>query len=67
MYKEKTANSLFQITAPLFSSRLFEYGPDAGDQELPQSLDAAKKITLAYPLRFYGLNTPNIYVSSFYW
>ncbi|MCP9257182.1 Nidogen-like protein [Dirofilaria immitis] len=27
------------ITAPLFSSRLFDYGPDAGDQELSRNLD----------------------------
>ncbi|VDN31106.1 unnamed protein product [Gongylonema pulchrum] len=51
------------ITAPLFSSRLFEYGTDAGDEELPPSLDAAKKITIAYPLRFYGMDSSTVYVS----
>uniref|UniRef100_A0A1I8EWW2 Nidogen n=2 Tax=Wuchereria bancrofti TaxID=6293 RepID=A0A1I8EWW2_WUCBA len=52
------------ITAPLFSSRLFEYGPDAGDQELPRNLDVAKKINLIYPLRFYGVDTSTIYILS---
>lgn len=56
---------MFQITAPLFSSRLFEYGPDAGDQELQRNLDVAKKINLIYPLRFYGVNTSTVYVSCF--
>uniref|UniRef100_A0A915Q1X0 EGF-like domain-containing protein n=1 Tax=Setaria digitata TaxID=48799 RepID=A0A915Q1X0_9BILA len=52
------------ITAPLFSSRLFEYGPDAGDQELPRNLDVAKKISLIYPLRFYGVDTTTVYILS---
>ncbi|VDM97071.1 unnamed protein product [Thelazia callipaeda] len=52
------------ITAPLFSSRLFEYGLNAGDQELLKSLDVTKKIVLTYPLRFYGLDTSTIYISS---
>ncbi|CEF68605.1 Epidermal growth factor-like domain and EGF-like calcium-binding domain and Nidogen, extracellular domain and Green fluorescent protein-like domain-containing protein [Strongyloides ratti] len=43
-----------QVTAPLFSSRLFEYGIDAGDDELPQQLDAYKKFSLRYPIKFYG-------------
>uniref|UniRef100_A0A158Q893 EGF-like domain-containing protein n=1 Tax=Elaeophora elaphi TaxID=1147741 RepID=A0A158Q893_9BILA len=55
---------LFQITAPLFSSRLFEYGPDVGDQELPRNLDVAKKINLIYPLRFYGVETSTVYILS---
>lgn len=53
----------FQITAPLFSSRLFEYGPDAGDEELLRNLDAEKKINLIYPLKFYGVDTSTVYVS----
>uniref|UniRef100_A0A0N5A1S3 Epidermal growth factor n=1 Tax=Parastrongyloides trichosuri TaxID=131310 RepID=A0A0N5A1S3_PARTI len=43
-----------QVTAPLFSSRLFEYGIDAGDDELPQQLDSHKKLSLRYPVKFYG-------------
>uniref|UniRef100_A0AAF5DBW1 EGF-like domain-containing protein n=1 Tax=Strongyloides stercoralis TaxID=6248 RepID=A0AAF5DBW1_STRER len=43
-----------QVTAPLFSSRLFEYGIDAGDDELPQQLDAYKKFSLRYPIKFFG-------------
>uniref|UniRef100_A0A0K0FXV9 Epidermal growth factor-like domain-containing protein n=1 Tax=Strongyloides venezuelensis TaxID=75913 RepID=A0A0K0FXV9_STRVS len=43
-----------QVTAPLFSSRLFEYGIDAGDDELSQQLDAYKKLSLRYPIKFYG-------------
>ncbi|EJD75008.1 nidogen [Loa loa] len=52
------------ITAPLFSSRLFEYGSDAGDQELPRNLDVTKKVNLIYPIRFYGMQTSTIYISS---
>lgn len=43
-----------QVTAPLFSSRLFEYGIDAGDDELSQQLDSYKKLSLRYPIKFYG-------------
>ncbi|VDK77265.1 unnamed protein product [Litomosoides sigmodontis] len=57
-------NHSFQITAPLFSSRLFEYGPDAGDEELRRNLDAEKKINLIYPLRFYGADTTTVYILS---
>ncbi|VDM93849.1 unnamed protein product, partial [Onchocerca ochengi] len=52
------------ITAPLFSSRLFEYGPDAGDQELSRNLDVSKKINLIHPLRFYGIDTSTVYILS---
>ncbi|VDM44624.1 unnamed protein product [Toxocara canis] len=52
------------ITAPLFSSRLFEYGVDAGDQEVPKSLDVGKKIGLVNPLRFYGENYSTLYLLS---
>ncbi|VBB33000.1 unnamed protein product [Acanthocheilonema viteae] len=52
------------ITAPLFSSRLFEYGPDVGDQELLRNLDVEKKINLIYPLRFYGVDTSTVYILS---
>ena len=53
----------FQVTAPLFSSRLFAYGSDTNDQELPRSLDVGKKITLTYPVRFYGQDYYSIYVT----
>lgn len=58
-------NELLQITAPLFSSRLFEYGPDVGDQELPRNLDTGKTINLIYPLRFYGMDISTVHVSYF--
>ena len=32
-----------QVTAPLFSSRLFEYGKEVDDLEAPASLDVGKK------------------------
>uniref|UniRef100_A0A915ALI5 Uncharacterized protein n=1 Tax=Parascaris univalens TaxID=6257 RepID=A0A915ALI5_PARUN len=52
------------ITAPLFSSRLFEYGSDAGDQEVPRSLDVGKKINLINPIRFYGDEYSTVYLLS---
>uniref|UniRef100_A0A0N5AG61 EGF-like domain-containing protein n=1 Tax=Syphacia muris TaxID=451379 RepID=A0A0N5AG61_9BILA len=52
------------VTAPLFSSRLFSYGPEANDQELPQSLDVGKKFSLTYPLNFYGQEQYTVYILS---
>ncbi|EFO86565.1 hypothetical protein CRE_04751 [Caenorhabditis remanei] len=53
-----------QVTAPLFSSRLFDYGPTADDQELPQALDVGKKLDLVHPLQFFGSNYKTIYILS---
>ncbi|KAK0417416.1 hypothetical protein QR680_012996 [Steinernema hermaphroditum] len=53
-----------QVTAPLFSSRLFEYGLEAGDSEVPQSLDVGKKITLKNPINFYGEDFFTVYILS---
>ncbi|TKR78276.1 hypothetical protein L596_019108 [Steinernema carpocapsae] len=53
-----------QVTAPLFSSRLFEYGLDAGDSEVPQSLDVGKKIQLKNPINFYGEDYFTVYILS---
>lgn len=53
----------WQVTAPLFSSRLFEYGKNAGDAQLPQQLDGIKKMDLKNPLNFYGENAKYVYVS----
>ncbi|CAB3402394.1 unnamed protein product [Caenorhabditis bovis] len=53
-----------QVTAPLFSSRLFDYGPQAGDQELPQALDVGKKLELTNPISFYGSQFKTVYVLS---
>uniref|UniRef100_A0A1I7TIT4 Nidogen n=1 Tax=Caenorhabditis tropicalis TaxID=1561998 RepID=A0A1I7TIT4_9PELO len=53
-----------QVTAPLFSSRLFDYGPTAGDEELPQALDVGKKLDLVHPLSFFGSDYKTIYVLS---
>ncbi|GMT19356.1 hypothetical protein PFISCL1PPCAC_10653, partial [Pristionchus fissidentatus] len=51
-----------QVTAPLFSSRLFEYGKNAGDSQLPQQLDSIKKLDLKHPLEFYGESTKQVYI-----
>lgn len=56
-----TAN-VFQVTAPLFSSRLFDYGSTAGDQELPQALDVGKKLDLVNPISFFGSDYRTVYV-----
>ncbi|CAI5445531.1 unnamed protein product [Caenorhabditis angaria] len=53
-----------QVTAPLFSSRLFDYGPSSGDSELPQALDVGKKLDLAHPISFFGSEYKTIYVLS---
>ncbi|PIC42356.1 hypothetical protein B9Z55_009462 [Caenorhabditis nigoni] len=53
-----------QVTAPLFSSRLFDYGASAGDEELPQALDVGKKLDLVHPLQFFGSDYKTIYVLS---
>ncbi|CAI4230798.1 unnamed protein product [Auanema sp. JU1783] len=53
-----------QVTAPLFSSRLFEYGANAGDSELPIGLDIGKKLDLQKALKFYGNDYQTIYVLS---
>lgn len=52
------------MTAPLFSSRLFEYGEEVGDQELPANLDVAKKVELTRPITFYGRSYHTVYVLS---
>ncbi|KAE9412067.1 hypothetical protein Angca_006311, partial [Angiostrongylus cantonensis] len=52
------------VTAPLFSSRLFEFGKDAEDNEVPQALDVGKKVQLTTPLKFYGEDYNTIYVLS---
>uniref|UniRef100_A0A8R1U360 Uncharacterized protein n=1 Tax=Pristionchus pacificus TaxID=54126 RepID=A0A8R1U360_PRIPA len=51
-----------QVTAPLFSSRLFEHGKNAGDNQLPQQLDGIKKIQLKNPLQFYGESHDHVYI-----
>ncbi|PIO72413.1 Nidogen-like protein [Teladorsagia circumcincta] len=53
-----------QVTAPLFSSRLFEFGKDAEDNEVPQALDVGKKVQLTNPLNFYGEDYNTLYVLS---
>ncbi|KAI1729936.1 nidogen-like domain-containing protein [Ditylenchus destructor] len=59
--KEET----IQVTAQLFSGRLFEYGTDeAGDKPLPSSLDVGKKLSLTRPISFYGKEYNTIYVLS---
>ncbi|VDO61299.1 unnamed protein product [Haemonchus placei] len=53
-----------QVTAPLFSSRLFEFGKDAEDNEVPQALDVGKKVQLTNPVNFYGEDYNTLYVLS---
>ncbi|KAE9417853.1 hypothetical protein Angca_009220 [Angiostrongylus cantonensis] len=70
MRKERSRRQLqpkeisIQVTAPLFSSRLFEFGKDAEDNEVPQALDVGKKVQLTTPLKFYGEDYNTIYVLS---
>lgn len=63
--KEET----IQVTAPLFSSRLFEYGLAANDKELVLSsggggLDIAKRMPLSRPLLYYGQPHSAIWILS---
>ncbi|KAE9550713.1 hypothetical protein FO519_006079 [Halicephalobus sp. NKZ332] len=53
-----------QVTAPLFSSRLFDYGADSGDKELPAGLDVGKKVDLKYPINFDSGTYQSIFVLS---
>lgn len=50
------------MTAPLFSSRLFDYGTEHGDGELPRSLDVGKQVQLSRPLNFLGEEFSTVYV-----
>jgi hypothetical protein len=52
------------VTAPLFSSRLFEFGPRAGDKEIGSGLDTAKRLPLSRPLTFFGQQHSAIWVLS---
>uniref|UniRef100_A0A914IAB0 Uncharacterized protein n=1 Tax=Globodera rostochiensis TaxID=31243 RepID=A0A914IAB0_GLORO len=58
--KEET----IQVTAPLFSSRLFEYGPKTGDKELSGGLDMSKRMHLSRPITFFGHSYSTIWVLS---
>jgi hypothetical protein len=51
------------VTAPLFSSRLFEYGIAHGDTELARSLDVGKQITLSTNITLFGESFNSVYVS----
>ncbi|CAD5215564.1 unnamed protein product [Bursaphelenchus okinawaensis] len=53
-----------QVTAPLFSSRLFDYGDEAGDQELPVAPDSTKKLQLSKPISFYGKQYHAVHIGS---
>ncbi|KAI6188477.1 EGF-like domain-containing protein [Aphelenchoides besseyi] len=53
-----------QVTAPLFTSRLFDYGPEFNDEELPRSMDVAKKVQLSRPITFYGKDYTTVYILS---
>jgi hypothetical protein len=52
------------VTAQLFSGRLFEYGLEVGDKELPHAQDSAKKLQLVHPLNFYGREYSTINILS---
>ena len=62
--RSPTYRVCLQVTAPLFSSRLFDYGEEAGDDRLPAQLDVAKAVNLARPLSFYGREYSTVYVLS---
>ncbi|PAV89366.1 hypothetical protein WR25_05596 [Diploscapter pachys] len=53
-----------QVTAPLFSSRLYEYGIAAGDVQLPKSLDIGQRIDLTNPIVFFGEEFLTLYILS---
>ena len=54
-----------QVTAPLFSSRLFDYGPEEGDEEVPGgTVDIGKKLRLSHPITFLGRQHSVIYILS---
>jgi hypothetical protein len=52
-----------QVTAPLFSSRLYEHGQKAGDQLVPEQIDVGQKFDLTVPLVFYEKEYSTVYVS----
>ncbi|KAL3097761.1 hypothetical protein niasHS_000496 [Heterodera schachtii] len=58
--KEET----IQVTAPLFSSRLFEFGPKLGDKELSGGIDMAKRMHLNHPITFFGHSHSTVWVLS---
>jgi hypothetical protein len=58
--KEET----IQVTAPLFSSRLFEYGSRAGDKEMAGGVDMAKKLPLSRPITFFGQSHSAVWILS---
>lgn len=51
-----------QVTAPLFSSRLYDFGPDHGDSEIPVELDSIKRVQLQHPITFLGERYDSVYV-----
>lgn len=54
----------FKVTAPLFSSRLFEFGPKLGDKELSGGIDMAKRMHLNHPITFFGHSHSTVWVLS---
>lgn len=53
-----------QVTAPLFTARLYDYGTSDGDKEVPPSIDVGIKFELKQPLTFYDQKFNEIYVST---
>lgn len=54
---------IVQVTAELFSGRLYEFGPNEGDSQLPAGVDVGKKVSLRFPITFYGQKHDSVYVS----
>lgn len=52
-----------QVTAPLFTARLYDFGKSEGDKEVPPSLDVGIKIDLQRPITFYEQKYNDLYVS----
>uniref|UniRef100_A0AC34PZ99 Uncharacterized protein n=1 Tax=Panagrolaimus sp. JU765 TaxID=591449 RepID=A0AC34PZ99_9BILA len=52
------------LTAPLFSSRLFDYGNNTGDNELSPGLDVDKRINLRNPIKFDSGTYQSVFILS---
>lgn len=51
-----------QVTAPLFTARLYDYGTADGDKQVPPSVDVGMRLELTHPITFYGQKYNEVYV-----
>uniref|UniRef100_A0A915JD02 NIDO domain-containing protein n=1 Tax=Romanomermis culicivorax TaxID=13658 RepID=A0A915JD02_ROMCU len=59
---EKEIN--IQVTAPLFTARLYDYGRTEGDTLMPSALDVGQRVDLTNPITFLGEKHSEVYVLS---